>query len=300
MLILIGAWQALFYVAWRGWPFSLDRGAAAAAGVRARRRHRARASSRTSSSTASPGSAASRSPPAPRASSPPRLLLGMLLEGWLGRVAILLATVASPRCSRSRCYAVAGEPALHPRERGRMGRARRPQRPGRLDHPARGDRPALAVRRPARIVRRVSEAVSRRALVVLPGVLLALLLSAPAARAGGGEEAAPPTPTAPPGPWDRGVRAGGDVGYAPTSARRCDRTPRLGRPVVLGLYVQRARVAARGGGWCAPTSAASRRRCAARQLDALRAAGVPRSLPDARPLLPAAASRATAASSGGS
>ena len=66
-LILIGASQALFYVAWRGWPFSLLR--RAGGDWRARTSPSSpRASSRYLVVHGVPGSAASRSPPAPPAS----------------------------------------------------------------------------------------------------------------------------------------------------------------------------------------------------------------------------------------
>ena len=48
--------------------------------------------------------------------------------------------------------------------------------------------------------------------------LLALAIAAPAARAGDDPTSAPPAPKSPPGPWDRGVRGGGDVAYAPSAA----------------------------------------------------------------------------------
>ena len=85
VLILIGAFQTLFYVVWAGWPFSL-------VGARARRlpcAHVAVVAAGVVTYLALPV----RADPFAACFIAAALVVGMLLEGWLGRAATLVAAL---------------------------------------------------------------------------------------------------------------------------------------------------------------------------------------------------------------
>ena len=77
MLILIGAFQTLFYVVWAGWPFSL-------VGTRARRLP-ARTSPSWRRGVVTYLALPVRADPFAACFIAAALVVGMLLEGWLGR-----------------------------------------------------------------------------------------------------------------------------------------------------------------------------------------------------------------------
>ena len=108
LLVLIGAWQVLFFVVWRGWPFTRDPGPRRAVAVRARRRARRRGSLTFVVARRRRGRRSARSPPRPACFVAAGLLVGMLFEGWLARtsparglaVAVVLAAACDAGAAR--------------------------------------------------------------------------------------------------------------------------------------------------------------------------------------------------------
>jgi hypothetical protein len=105
-LLLVGAWQAVFYVAWRGWPFSLI-------ATRSRRLACAHlvviAAGLLTYLVVHGGVGVSQEPLAAYAACfvAAALVLGMLLEGWLNRSVTLIAAVALTVVLALGLYAVA-------------------------------------------------------------------------------------------------------------------------------------------------------------------------------------------------
>ena len=151
-LVLIGAWQVLFFVVWRGWPFATVASRAArltiahvtviGGGIVSYLVMRELLGLTPSRIAALSGCFIAAG-----------LLFGMLLEGWLGnlsptveRAALLLATLA---LAALLAVGVAGNRhqghASDAERRGRLGRSRRPQRPRHRDHPPRRHRTPLAL-----------------------------------------------------------------------------------------------------------------------------------------------------------